>query len=270
MSLAVGPESQAPSGFDRLPGVTPPSSREPRPGFLTDTIAEMGLTASEHIETAIQESRVRGTPPELILVEERHMSDEDLARARAEHAGLAHVDLSDFDRDRDRDALIGREIAERYLALPIAVMGRCLVVALADPLDGPVIAELVANDKIELVPAVAGATAIKQRLDELPERTPVEIERPVEPPRLQPIEGGAVGNTNPISNGLADRIVERVDAAIDELARSELLKALDDATSEIERLSAELEQSQQRAQALETERDQLRTAADSPADPYRG
>jgi hypothetical protein len=55
--------------------------------------------------------------------------------------------------------------------------------------------------------------------------------------------------------------VERVDAAIDEVARSEILKALDDATAEIERLSAELEQAEQRATALARERDELRAVA---------
>ena len=48
MSLAVGREARTSSGFDELPGVTPPSSREPRPGFLSDMIVEMGLADSEH------------------------------------------------------------------------------------------------------------------------------------------------------------------------------------------------------------------------------
>jgi hypothetical protein len=262
MSLAVGPEPRTPSGFDRLPGVTPPSSREHRPGFLTDTIISLGLVDSEHVEAAINESRVRGIAPESLLAQQGDLSPEALARARAEHAGLDYVDLNEFDRDTDRDALIGREAAVRFTALPIAVEGRALVAALSDPIDAPAVAEIAAAHKLELIPVVAAADAIEARIEELPARelTP-EAEPLSEPVRLQPIEGGATPRTQPISSELADRIVERVDAAIDEVARSEILKALDDATAEIERLSAELEQAQQRATALARERDELRAVA---------
>ncbi len=267
MRLAVGSEGRALSGFDQLPGVTPPTRRERRSGFLTDTILEMGLAGDELIETAIHDSRGRGLAPEDILVESGELSDEDLARARAEHAGLDHVDLSIFDRDRDRDALIGREAAERYRALPVAVIGRCLVVALADPIHAPAIADLAGLDKLEVVPVVASATAIASRLEDLPERLSVDAAPAPEPTRLQPIEGGGESRAVPLSSGLADRIVERVDAAIDEVARSEILRALDDSTAEIERLTAELEQSEQRALALERERDELRSAAGPAATP---
>jgi hypothetical protein len=228
----------------------------------------MGLVGSEHIEAAVHDSRVQGVLPELILVNLGQLSDEDLGRARAEHAGLDYVDLSEFDRDRDRDALIGREAAERYRALPIAVMGRSLVVAFADPINAPAIADLTAPDKVDVVAVVAGSAAISARIEELPERSAVDgIGPAIEPPRLQPVEDGGPKRPEPLTGGLADRIVERVDAAIDEVARSEILKALDDATSEIERLSAELEATEQRARALESERDELRGASGSAPGP---
>jgi hypothetical protein len=273
MSLAVGHEDRTPSGFDRLPGVTPPSSREPRSGFLTDTIIKLGLVPDEHIEAAVHDSRVQGTPPELILLNLGQLSDEDLARARAEHSGLDYVDLAQFERDNQRDGLIGRVAAERYRALPIAVSGRSLVVAFADPLDAPAIAEIVHASKLMVTPVVAGASAIEARLEELPERASGDAEQP----QLRKIEGGEqerwgrrAGDrpqeSSKLSGPVTDRIVERVEAAIDEVARSEILKALDDATSEIERLTAELEATQERARALENECDELRGASGaSPA-----
>src|SRR3954447_3488120 len=106
MSLAAGPATRIPSGFERLPGVTAPTTREPRSGFLTDTLLEMGLVDANHVEEAVNESRVRGIPPEALLVEQGHLTDADLARARAERAGLDYVDLDVFDRDREADGLI--------------------------------------------------------------------------------------------------------------------------------------------------------------------
>jgi hypothetical protein len=257
MSLAIG-EAPTPSGFESLPGVTPPSSREPQPGFLSDTIVAMGLVDQAHAEAAVAESRVRGIPPERLLIDQGHLSDEDLARARAERAGLDYVDLETFERDHSADALIGRDAALRHHALPISVQGRALVVALSDPFDAP---------------AIASGAAIDARTSELPELD----DAPPEPPQLQPIAGGGGRRAtdgpqnrratdaprNGLPDSLTERIVEKVDATVDEVVRSEILRALDDATAEIEELSAKLEQAEQRAQALENERDELRTALGS-------
>ncbi len=249
MSLAVGQEARTPSGFERLPGVTPPSSREARPGFLTDTIAELGLAGPEQIEAAIHDSRVRGIPPEILLLQKDELSDEGLARARAEHAGLDYVDLASFARNSQADAAIGREAAARHHALPLAVEGRKLVVAFADPLDAPAIAEIAAAAKLEVSAVVAASSEIDARVAELPSRSAAEDEPLADPPLLQPVPGGAPERPEALTGDIADRIVERVDAAIDELARSEILKALDDATAEIERLSAELEQAREQLRA---------------------
>jgi Type II secretion system (T2SS), protein E, N-terminal domain len=279
MSLAIGNQPGTPSGFEGLPGVTPPSSREPQPGFLSDTIVAMGLVDQAHAEAAVAESRIRGIPPERLLVDQGHLSDEDLARARAEHAGLDYVDLENFERDHNADALIGRGAALRHHALPISIQGRALVVALADPFDTPAIGEIAALAKRDVIPVVAGAAAIDARARELPELEDASTE----PPHLQPIEGGGGGRgrratdvphnrraTDTPRTGLPDslteRIVEKVDATLDEVVRSEILRALDDATLEIERLSAELEQSELRGKSLEGERDELRaTLGSDPA-----
>jgi hypothetical protein len=277
MSLAIGHEPGTPSGFESLPGVTPPSSREPHPGFLTDTLVALGLVDEAHIESAVSESRARGMAPEAVLVAQGHLSDEDLARARAERAGLDYVDLDTFERSTDADTIIGRTAAERYQALPIAVEGRALIVAIADPVDSAAIEEIAAVAKRDVIPVVASATAIDARTNGLPMLEDVVAETA----QLQPVAGvggrrstdgpgnrrgtDAPGNSratdasrNGLPDSLVDRIVEKVDAALGEVARSEILKAFDDATTEIEELSAKLQQSEQRASALENERDELR------------
>ena len=57
----------------------------------------------------------------------------------------------------------------RHHALPIAIEGRALVVALADPIDAAAIAEIAALAKREVIPVIAGAAAIGARIGELPE-----------------------------------------------------------------------------------------------------
>lgn len=269
MSLAAGSAPRLPSGFENLPGVTAPTSRKPKPGFLSDRLAELGLVEAGAVEAAVHESRARGVQPELLLVQQGHLSESDLARARAEHAGLDYVDLDVFERDHEADALIGRAAAQRFHALPIAMEGRALVLAIADPLETPALTEIAELARCEVIPVVASAAAINARTDELPEHSGEEAEPLPELPRLRPIEGGAPRPAPSahaaIPASLADRIVERVDAALDDVARSELVKALDDATGEIEELSAKLADAEQRADALERERDELRaTLEDQP------
>jgi hypothetical protein len=259
MSQAARSGSRTLSGFERLPGVTAPTNRQPRSGFLSDTVIEMGLVGADRVEAAVTESRSVGMSPETLLVHQGLLSAEDLARARAEHAGLDYVDLDTFQRDHEADGLVGRAAALRFSALPIAIEGRALVVALADPFDAPAIAGLADLAQREVTAVVASASEIEVRIEQLPERTPDEQEPLPEPVKLQTIHGGAAQpGQSAFPDALADRIIERVDAAVDEVARSELLKALDEATAEIEELSAKLEECGQRARALERERDELR------------
>jgi hypothetical protein len=262
MSLAVGREARTPSGFERLPGVIPPTSREPRPGFLTDTILELGLADEEHVEAAIHESRVRGIPPESLLVAQGQIDDASLARARAERAGLDYVDLTEFARDAEANSLLTRGLAERHHALPLAIQGRTAIVAFADPIDAPAVADLDAFERLDLIPVVAAADELEARIDQLFESVPAEEKEVLaEPAKLQAIDGGAVAGPAPgpaIPEQVADRIVARVDDAIGEVARSEILKALDEATAEIETLATKLAEAEERAKALAAERDELR------------
>lgn len=266
MSLAVGREARTPSGFERLPGVTPPTSREPRPGFLTDTILELGLADEEHVDSAIHESRVRGIPPESLLVSQGEIDDAGLARARAERAGLDYVDLTEFARDPEADSLIERTAAERHRALPIAIQGRAIIVAFADPVDAPAVAELPDLEKRDVIPVVAAAEAIQAAIEQLPKRLHSDDDEPLpEPARLQAIDGGAARASAPgpaLPEHVADQIVARVDDAISEVARSEILKALDEATAEIEALATKLAQVEDRSKVLEAERDELRAELD--------
>lgn len=269
MSVAVGDPLGAPMDFEQMPGVTPPSDRAGRPGFLSDVIAEMGLVDSDTIEAAVAESRIQGKTPEAILVAREKLTEQELARALAERNGLPFVDLETFPADEAARQLIGRDVARRLHAFPIAVEGRAVVVALAEPLDTLAISEIEAMTKREVIPAIAIPSAIDALIEDLPKQAPVaaaEAGPQDAQVRLESVDGAAsrtVTSADSLPGGIQRRIVDMVETALDDVARSEILKALDDATSEIERLSGTLEAAEQRAVALEAERDELRAALDS-------
>src|SRR5437763_3090672 len=65
-SPAAGESAVTP---DELKGITRPSRRGSAPRFLTDVIVEMGLPSRGQVEDALESSRLKGTTPERVLLE---------------------------------------------------------------------------------------------------------------------------------------------------------------------------------------------------------
>jgi hypothetical protein len=267
MSVAAGNSLGAETSFEQMPGVIAPSDPAGRPGFLSDVIAEMGLVDPDTIESAVNESRVQGRASETILLERGKLTEQELARAIAERNGLPFVDLESFPEDEEARTLIDGDVARRYRALPIAIEGRAVVVALADPLDALAIDEIAGLTRREVIPAIAAASMIDSLVEQLPKGAPTPAAEPKDGPvRLESVDGQAsrvVTTADSLPGGLQRRIVDVVETALEDVAHSEILKALDEATSEIEKLSGTLEAAEQRALALEAERDELRAAVDA-------
>lgn len=270
MSVAVGNQLGAGPDFEQMPGVTPPSDRAGHAGFLSDVIAEMGLVDPETIDAAINESRVQGKAPEAILITRGKLTEQQLAAAVAERNGLPFVDLESFPEDEEARKLLDGNVARRYRALPIAIEGRAVVVAMADPLDTLALEEIAAMTKREVIPAIAGAATIDALVEDLPNGAPGAPAPAAAPKdtqvRLESVDGQAsreVTTTDSLPGELERRIVDMVGTALEDVARSEILKALDEATSEIEQLTGTLEAAEQRVVVLEAERDELRAAVDA-------
>ena len=172
MSLGLDSASPTPQPFDEADGVTLPTSPEGRPGFLSDVIIELGLAPREVVDAAIEESREAGTVPEMILIQNGAITDEQLAIALAERNGLPYVDLFRFRVNEGAARLIDSETARRYHALPIAVDTRgALVVALADPMDALAVNDIGVITKSDVRTAVASDAGIDAVLESLPETT---------------------------------------------------------------------------------------------------
>src|SRR5205085_5656233 len=130
-SPAAGESAVTP---DELKGITRPSRRGSAPRFLTDVIVEMGLTSRGQVEDALESSRVMGTTPERVLLENGAITQDGLSRALAERYGLDHLDLGIFTVDMGAANLVTTAIAKRYQAVPVAFADkRTLLVAMADP-----------------------------------------------------------------------------------------------------------------------------------------
>jgi type IV pilus assembly protein PilB len=161
---------EAPAG-ERPTGLTKASRRGSSQRFLTDVIVDMGLASRKQVDDALESSRMSGTTPERVLLENGALTQDALARALAERYGLDHLDLGVFSVDMAAANLVSTTVAKRYQTVPVAFADkRTLLVAMADPSNVLAVDDIAIMTGYEIRVAVAPpediATLIS-RLDRL-------------------------------------------------------------------------------------------------------
>jgi type IV pilus assembly protein PilB len=154
------------------PGVTPASGATGR--RLTEILSDLGFVSPARLEAAAETGRATGQPPERVLLEQRAIDAEQLARAIAERYGLDHLDLAAFPVDGAAVNLIAATVAARQRAVPVAFVDeQTLLVAIADPANTAVLADISTRTRLEVRAAVASAEAIAAVIDGEPAPAPV-------------------------------------------------------------------------------------------------
>ncbi len=149
--MAVGAEapaveSRAEGSVDGIPGLTAPLGRGNSAMFLTDVIVELGYATRERVDAVIQEARTANRSADELLVEQKLIDNDQLARAVAERYGLDHLDLNSFHVDMGAANLLSVAAARRYQAVPVGyVDSKTLLVAIVDP------ANVLAIDDIHMI-----------------------------------------------------------------------------------------------------------------------
>ncbi len=165
------PDTDAQQGAENYTGITKPSRRGSSQRFITDVIVDLGLATRRQVEDALESSRVSGTTPERVLLENGAITQDALARALAERYGLDHLDLGVFSVDMAAANLVSTTVAKRYQTVPVAFADkRTLLVAMADPSNVLAVDDIAIMTGYEIRVAVAPpddiATLIS-RLDRL-------------------------------------------------------------------------------------------------------
>jgi type IV pilus assembly protein PilB len=146
LTVAGSPTGTEPAAPDAdANGICPPTGIGRSAKFVTDVLVALGFVGTEQVEEAVAESRLRGKPPERILLDRNLIDARQLSRAIAERYGLDHVDLTVYPVDMAAANLLSISSARRYQAVPIGyVEPQTLLVAMADP------ANVLAADDIKM------------------------------------------------------------------------------------------------------------------------
>jgi len=102
---------------------------------LGEMLVDGGWLSPEALERSLEEHRRGGRRLGRVLVERDLVSEGTLLEVLARQLGVPRVDLTQAAEDPDAASAMPYAVAKRYRAVPVALRGRVLQVAMADPQD---------------------------------------------------------------------------------------------------------------------------------------
>ena len=99
---------------------------------LITLLSEEGLVTADVLKTAQDDAAKAGKPLLSLLTEQGSVDDELLTHAIAQVSGVPYVNLSNSIIDQDVLSLLPEDIAERFMAVPLAEVQNRLAVAMID------------------------------------------------------------------------------------------------------------------------------------------
>ena len=119
----------------------------------------------EQLELALADQLATGRRLGEIVVDRGWVSEQSVARALADQAGLAYLDLADVTIDPAATELLPEKFARRYIALPVLFVDEgTLLVAVADPTDVVTGDDLRLALGFEVVPAVVARSDLEEAI----------------------------------------------------------------------------------------------------------
>jgi type IV pilus assembly protein PilB len=99
---------------------------------VEETLVSSGLLTKDKLDGLKKEAQEKHTPLFSFLVGQNHITDEDLTRTVATVTKVPYVNLTTAKVNQDVLRLLPKDVAERYMAVPLGEMQHRLVVAMLD------------------------------------------------------------------------------------------------------------------------------------------
>lgn len=99
---------------------------------VEESLIEDGLLTKEQLAGLKQKAKQKSLPIFGVLIQDGHISDEQLTKALARASKIPYVNLSNARIDPKILALLPQELAEHYMAVPLGEMDNKLAVAMLD------------------------------------------------------------------------------------------------------------------------------------------
>jgi type IV pilus assembly protein PilB len=133
---------------------------------LTALLINEGLVAQAVLQSAGEEAKKQGKPLLVILNEQGIVDDELLTHATAQVSGVPYVNLSNSLINQDVLSLLPEDIAERFMAVPLAEVQNRLAVAMIDANNVQAVDYLANRIQRPIKVFMASETGVRHVLDQ--------------------------------------------------------------------------------------------------------
>jgi type IV pilus assembly protein PilB len=128
-------------------------------------LVEEGKITPSALAEALAEQKKQGTRLGEALVNLKVLSEEDLIQSLARQMGTGYIDLERATIDPQALALIPETLVRKYLALPVRMEARHLLVAMAEPTHLEALSDLGFSCGIRITPRLASPGALRRAID---------------------------------------------------------------------------------------------------------
>jgi type IV pilus assembly protein PilB len=132
---------------------------------LGDLLINAGVINEEQLARVLQEQRKSHRPIGEILVSLGLTTEETILHTLEGQLGIPYVDLGRYMVDKKVVALVPQDLARRYIIMPLFKIGSTLTIAMANPLNVPVIDEIRDKTNCEIGIAISNRIAIQATID---------------------------------------------------------------------------------------------------------
>jgi hypothetical protein len=138
---------------------------------LGSLLLEKGLVTEAQLDHALTERTANGGLLGETLVKLGYIFEDELARVLAEQSGVPFVNLDTIPVDAQAALVLPRDVGESLAALPVRFTPEGgLVIAVADPTDEKLLAQLQLAIRCPIVLAIATASSIRYAWKTIPRR----------------------------------------------------------------------------------------------------
>jgi CheY-like chemotaxis protein len=131
---------------------------------LGEILREADLITEQQLEEALELQKVHGERLASVLVRQRVLTEKFAVTYLGRKIGVPAVDLSKADLNLALFELIPLDVCQRFMVVPIRLEGQRLHLAMSDPLDQKLVAQIEFIASRKITPMVALESSLKQTL----------------------------------------------------------------------------------------------------------
>ncbi len=134
---------------------------------LGDILQRSGAISEQELEFALKEQKKSGNPLGEILQKKSLISEETMRQALSTQLNIPYIDLSRLNLDRNLTKIINRDYALRHNIIPISMTEGSITLAMDDPTNNEVVAELEMFTRLKINIVTSSRTSIHEAFKQL-------------------------------------------------------------------------------------------------------